>query len=758
MLVCLKNAHLRGGRFFQHHLFHNSFSGTLNLMVGRGRLLLLMGLAAIIVGLVTITGSTVGAADVFPVMSVGVWQAQNDFKLEVWISPEAGQPGDQLFLNLNLSTQTRPLTAPELEIFLPGSLALEMANLPVATSYNIQTNRLIWRPILNATDNGIRLTVPLTISSVDLSKPEQTVQVVLRDGATEVNYSAGFWTGLPPQATIKFSLPQVAVGQAVRLIGEMSGPGPYTQNWDLGDGRTITVDNPEVIFSIPGDYQISLRASNPIGTVVSTGLLTVSAQPMARFNVADSTIAVGDSMTLVDQSGGQQPLHYSWDYGDGVRSNEARPNHQYLAPGAYQVHLTISNELGQSDAYQTITIGERPTADIVVDSTPAAGQLFELQAFHDNSVSNVRWNMGDGNYYDGEHINHVYWATGDYLISTTFVNDFGETVIQQWIQVRPGTLFLYLPFISHGGNSELAQSFPSPAGIEQAATAEFEAPALNEAGQLLSLELPEDLQPAEQLYAYINKARQINNLAPLQMVYELNSAAQTHSDDMASLGFTGHEGSDGSSPALRIQRSTYAGGYAGEATAWGMQSAIEPVQFWLTSPTHREIILNPSATEVGVGFSLNFGAPSVWYWTAEFASMNLPPVHVPIPRPAETAGQQGEGELSDPNTPPAIQLLGPPQDSDFLLSNDNYLIFTWSWPEPLLPDHRFAVYLNARGRIYQIGAVREVQSGTQYQFKVLVSDVPVAPGAHQWVVRLEDSAQGEMLAESPYWPLSIRQP
>jgi len=612
---------------------------------------------------------------------------------------------------------------------------------------------------LNTNGNEVRLTVPLTVSSVDLSKPEQTVRVTLRDGATELDFEAGFWAGLSPQATIIVSPPQAAVGQAVQLIGDISGPGPSTQIWDLGDGRTIAVNNPEVIYSTPGNYHLSLRASNPIGTVIATGLLTVSAHPIARFTVVDSTLTVGESVRVVDHSGGQQPLLYSWDFGDGVRSNEVGPNHQYLTPGVYQVHLTISNELGQSDTYQTITISERPTADIVVDSTQAAGRLFELQAFHDNSVTNVRWDMGDGHYYDGERINHVYWATGDYLISATFVNDFGETVIQQWIHVGPGTLYLYLPFIGHGGNSQLAQSFPAPTGSEQAATAEIEAHAVSdEAGQLLSLKLPEDMQPAERLYAYINKARQMNNLAPLQMVFELNAAAQAHANDMASLGFTGHEGSDGSSPALRVQRSTYPGGYAGEATAWGMQAAVDPVQYWLTSPAHREIILNPTATDVGVGFSLNFGAPSVWYWTAEFASMNLPPVHVPIPRPADTAGQQGEGELLDPNIPPAIQLLGPPQDSEFLLSNENYLIFTWSWPEPLLPDQRFAVYLNSRGRIYQIGAVRELQSGTQYQYKVLVSDVPVAPGNHQWVVRLEDSLQGEMLAESSYWPLAIRQP
>ena len=712
-------------------------------------------------GLVSIPRGLAGAKEIFPGLSNSARQAQNDLNLEVWISPEAGSPGDQLILNLNLFAAAIPLDSLELEVLLPGSLALEMANLPVGTSYNIQTNQLIWRPILNSLDKRAGLAVPLTVSSVDLNKPEQTVQVTLNDGASKEAYSAGFWAGLPPQATIKFEPPQAAVGQIVQMIGEINGPGPNTQNWDLGDGRTIAVNNPEVAFSKPGTYLISLRASNPIGSVVTTGLITVSPQPIARFTIADSTPAVGDPLAIVDHSGGQQPLLYSWDFGDGNRSTEVRPIHHYLTPGTYQLHLSISNELGQSDTFQTVKVGERPTADFVVDNSPSAGRLFELQAFVDNSVTNVRWNMGDGHYYEGERVNHVYWATGDYLVSTSFVNDFGETIVQQWIHVDPGILYLYLPIISQGGFSQSDQSLPASTGIEPTASAEVETLVSDEASRLLSLELPQDLQPAEQLFAYINEARLINNLAPLQMVFELNSAAQAHTDDMASLGFTGHEGSDGTSPALRIQRSTYAGGYAGEATAWGMQSAFDPVQYWLTSPEHRTIILNPLASELGVGFSQNFGAPSVWYWTAEFASMNLPPVHVPIPPPVS---QEGEGNGSNSNTslavaaPPVIQLLGPPQGSEILLTNENYLIFTWTWPEPLLADQRFVVYLNSQGRIYQIGTVREAQSENQYQFKVLVSDVPVAPGDHHWVVRLEAPLQAQLLSESAYWPLNIRQP
>jgi hypothetical protein len=69
----------------------------------------------------------------------------------------------------------------------------------------------------------------------------------------------------------------------------------------------------------------------------------------------------------------------------------------------------------------------------------------------------------------------------------------------------------------------------------------------------------------------------------------------------------------------------------------------------------------------------------------------------------------------------------------------------------LQADERFALYLNSQGRLVQIGAVNEPVGENQYQFKVNAANVPAAPGDHQWQVRLENTIQGNLLHESPYW-------
>jgi uncharacterized protein YkwD len=326
------------------------------------------------------------------------------------------------------------------------------------------------------------------------------------------------------------------------------------------------------------------------------------------------------------------------------------------------------------------------------------------------------------------------------------------------MRVNAGRHFLYLPLISNnvGANdsteTELApppeESAQQEGSVEQdqgvvvqeAATPEQEQSGVSQE-ELQPIELAPDLTPAAQLLAYINEARRVNGLAALNLDPELSAAAQLHADDMAINGFTGHMGSDGSVPALRIQLSGYPGGYAGEATAWGMPEAIEPVRYWLTSPSHRTILLDPAARDVGVGFSQNYSAPSIWYWTAEFASLDLPVIRVPLPI------------ASTPAPIPVLTLLGPPSGGEFALSTGTNLIFTWSWPVSLSPDERFAIYLDSQGRTTQIGTVSQPQDGDQYVFTTSAGDVPARPGQQSWYVLLENTLTGEVSEQSETRPI-----
>jgi hypothetical protein len=42
------------------------------------------------------------------------------------------------------------------------------------------------------------------------------------------------------------------VGTPVQLTALTGGSGPFVQNWDLGDGRQLNAQDPQVAFGSPG--------------------------------------------------------------------------------------------------------------------------------------------------------------------------------------------------------------------------------------------------------------------------------------------------------------------------------------------------------------------------------------------------------------------------------------------------------------------------------------------------------------------------
>lgn len=720
------------------------FSDTLRQMVGKGRLLVLVGLLVIILGLAFVQDTSAKSKPPSFLSFTEYQQSTGNIDVELNVSPQAVEPGDPINVIVILTNNDSAIQAPEITLQIPEVLSFGLDELPSGTLYNAQTNEISWQPIVPGAGSSQSLNISLRSNVADIKTPEQKIVAILKSGGQEQTFTTSYWVGVRPTVNLSFDPPQAAVGQPVHLVGDVSGPGPITQIWSLGDGRIIDVSNPEVVYSTPGIYNIILQASNPLGSATNSGQITIVSQPIARFSISDPAPIANEIVNFIDQSGGQSPLIYLWDFGDGITSTEKNPSHQYPSPGTYQVHLTIQNDVGTSETFLPVNVGLPPTADLIVDEFIDAGKPINGQVFFDDTTSKIHWDMGDGHVYEGGQITHVYWSAGVYQITVTASNEFGDTVLERWIDVNPGNLQLYLPLLIKGGGS-------SP-GLEVLSSSnELEILPEGEAEIALEpLELPPEMSPAEQLLAYINEARRIHNLQPLTLVTELSNAAQIHTDDMANLGLTGHEGSDGSSPALRVQLSGYPGGYGGETTAWGMQYAIEPVQYWLSSPAHRAIILNSAATDVGVAFSENYSAPNVWYWTAEFGSLGLPRVEVSLPSEEATSPS-----LAAPVS--EIKLLGPPQNSEFALTSGTNLIFTWSWSEPLSAEQQFSIFMEANGRTFRIGSVRGSQPSNQYQFNVPSSNVPVTPGLHHWLVRLEDNSQALVLYESLSWPIVFRE-
>jgi len=109
------------------------------------------------------------------------------------------------------------------------------------------------------------------------------------------------------------------------------------------------------------------------------------------------------------------------------------------------------------------------------------------------------------------------------------------------------------------------------------------------------------------LCEYVNIERSNRSIKIVNLNDDLSFQAQRHTDDMQINNFVSHIGSDGSDYVKRIKRSNFACNPVGEIILkgpGGPNCLKVAVNHWLSSPPHREILLDYSATTIGIGISM----------------------------------------------------------------------------------------------------------------------------------------------------------
>lgn len=116
---------------------------------------------------------------------------------------------------------------------------------------------------------------------------------------------------------------------------------------------------------------------------------------------------------------------------------------------------------------------------------------------------------------------------------------------------------------------------------------------------------------ANQILNLVNQERAKAGLAALTLDSKLNSVATDKAIDMAKNQYFDHISPTYGSPFDMMKQYGVQFRTAGENIAMGQRSAQEVMSQWMNSQGHRENILNPNFTKLGVGFYNG-------YWVQEF--------------------------------------------------------------------------------------------------------------------------------------------
>lgn len=135
---------------------------------------------------------------------------------------------------------------------------------------------------------------------------------------------------------------------------------------------------------------------------------------------------------------------------------------------------------------------------------------------------------------------------------------------------------------------------------------------------------PTPVDPAtleDALVAGINAQRVAAGLPPLQSDPTLAAVAGERSRDMAQGGYFGHLSPTGETYTSLLERRGVTCSWCGENIAYNNypddQTVAVVLSSWMASPPHRDNILNPNFSRLGVGIAL--GGSGLKYYTAVFA-------------------------------------------------------------------------------------------------------------------------------------------
>jgi PKD repeat protein len=114
-------------------------------------------------------------------------------------------------------------------------------------------------------------------------------------------------------------------------------------NWIFGDGATSTEVSPTHIYTQPGEYTVSLIASNGSipDTLTKTNYIVVE-WPTPKADFIGTPLAGVDPLTVVFTDKSENAQTWLWNFGDGTSSIEQHPTHIYKR-GSFSVSLLITN-------------------------------------------------------------------------------------------------------------------------------------------------------------------------------------------------------------------------------------------------------------------------------------------------------------------------------------------------------------------------------------------------------------------------------
>ena len=116
-------------------------------------------------------------------------------------------------------------------------------------------------------------------------------------------------------------------------------------NWGFGDGNVSSIENPQNIYNIKGQFDVTLVVIdvNGCSNSITKNKLISAYRPEAKFG-PDKTYDCDGELAVKFNNSSVSDLNFqsTWTFGDGQQSSEKSPTYTYKSKGVYSVSLRVS--------------------------------------------------------------------------------------------------------------------------------------------------------------------------------------------------------------------------------------------------------------------------------------------------------------------------------------------------------------------------------------------------------------------------------
>ncbi len=246
----------------------------------------------------------------------------------------------------------------------------------------------------------------------------------------------GTYGGTTPSPAFSADQTILQLGDAVEFT-DMTTGNALEWEWTFEGGTPASYTGqtpPSVTYNTPGAYDVTLEASNTIGTATldSTEMIIVGA-PTANFSAGETYLVSGQTTDFTDETSGD-PISWEWTFYGGTPETSTDQNPtgiQYDVQGAYDVELLATNAYG-SDAItkEDYVVVDGPFAEFDSDVTNI--EVGGSVTFNDMSINNpTTWSWkffgASPPAFNGQDPPAVtYSSAGSYNVKLTVFNDLGS--------------------------------------------------------------------------------------------------------------------------------------------------------------------------------------------------------------------------------------------------------------------------------------------------------------------------------------------